>query len=128
MGLLALYRGSGRPSGANMQPITGRIGPMHHGVIAAWLAITLSSAALSAQQADSTGPLKFTGTIGLVNTAGNSDVTTLNVGDRADYRAGEWGLAQLFNVVYGRNQGVTNTSIWNASLRGDRNLDRRLAV
>lgn len=83
---------------------------------------------LSAQQADTTGPLKFTGTVGLVNTAGNSNVTTVNVGDRIDYKAGAWGLTQLFNVVYGRNEGVTNTSIWAASLRGDRKVGSRLAV
>jgi putative salt-induced outer membrane protein YdiY len=88
----------------------------------------LMAAPASAQQADTTGPLKFTGTVGLVNTAGNSNVTTVNVGDRIDYKAGGWGLTQLFNVVYGRNEGVTNTSIWAASLRGDRKVGGRLAI
>jgi len=86
------------------------------------------AAPLGAQQADTTGPIKFTGTVGLVNTAGNSNVTTVNVGDRIDYKAGAWGLTQLFNVVYGRNEGVTNTSIWGASLRGDRKVGPKLAI
>jgi putative salt-induced outer membrane protein YdiY len=82
----------------------------------------------SANPAATTGPIKFTGTVGLVNTAGNSNVTTVNVGDRIDYKAGAWGLTQLFSVVYGRNEGVTNTSIWAASLRGDRKIGARLAI
>lgn len=101
---------------------------MRRGFIVATVAVALITATLPAQQSDTTGSLKFTGTIGLVNAAGNSDVTTLNVGDRVDYKMREWGLTQLFNVVYGRNEGVTNTSIWNASLRGDRNVSERLAV
>jgi putative salt-induced outer membrane protein YdiY len=92
------------------------------------LASALVAASSSAQQADTTGPIKFTGTVGLVNTAGNSNVTTVNVGDRIDYKAGAWGLTQLFSVVYGRNEGVTNTSIWAASLRGDRKIGARLAI
>lgn len=92
------------------------------------LASALVAASSSAQQADTTGPIKFTGTVGLVNTAGNSNVTTVNVGDRIDYKAGAWGLTQLFSVVYGRNEGVTNTSIWAASLRGDRKVGARLAI
>lgn len=91
-------------------------------------ALTLAAATLQAQQPDTTGPVKFTGTVGLVNTAGNSNVTTVNVGDRIDYKADRWGLTQLFNVVYGRNEGVTNTSIWSASLRGDRDIGARLAI
>jgi putative salt-induced outer membrane protein YdiY len=91
-------------------------------------ALMLVVGTLQAQQADTTGPVKFTGTVGLVNTAGNSNVTTVNVGDRVDYKAEKWGLSQLFNVVYGRNEGVTNTSIWSASLRGDRNVGARLAI
>ncbi|HET7553102.1 MAG TPA: DUF481 domain-containing protein [Gemmatimonadaceae bacterium] len=91
-------------------------------------ALLLTVGTLRAQQPDTTGPVKFTGTVGLVNTAGNSNVTTVNVGDRIDYKAGEWGLTQLFNVVYGRNEGVTNTSIWSASLRGDRKIGARLAI
>jgi putative salt-induced outer membrane protein YdiY len=92
------------------------------------LASALVAASSPAQQADTTGPVKFTGTVGLVNTAGNSNVTTVNVGDRIDYKAGAWGLTQLFSVVYGRNEGVTNTSIWAASLRGDRKIGARLAI
>ncbi len=91
-------------------------------------AAAVFAAPLGAQQADTTGPIKFTGTVGLVNTAGNSNVTTVNVGDRIDYKAGAWGLTQLFSVVYGRNEGVTNTSIWSASLRGDRKVGSRLAI
>jgi putative salt-induced outer membrane protein YdiY len=92
------------------------------------LASALVAASSPAQQADTTGPVKFTGTVGLVNTAGNSNVTPVNVGDRIDYKAGAWGLTQLFSVVYGRNEGVTNTSIWAASLRGDRKIGARLAI
>jgi hypothetical protein len=62
---------------------------LRHGYVVATLAAALVSAALPAQQADSIGPIKFTSTIGLVNAAGNSDVTTINVGDRIDYKMRE---------------------------------------
>ena len=94
------------------------------------LTISVASASVMAQAPDTTkkSPVKFTGDVGLVNAAGNSDVTTLNVGDEMDYASGPWKAAQTFSVVYGRNEGVVNTSLWRATLRGDRLLSDRWSV
>jgi putative salt-induced outer membrane protein YdiY len=83
------------------------------------------NAALAAQEARPK-PLRFSGDIGFVNTSGNSEVTTLNVGERIDYTAGRLGLAQTLGTVYGRTAGVTNTSLWRSSVRADYAATKRL--
>lgn len=94
------------------------------------LIICCASVSAMAQAPDTTkkSPVKFSGDVGLVNAAGNSDVTTLNVGDEMDYASGPWKAAQTFSVVYGRNEGVVNTSLWRATLRGDRAVSDRWSV
>lgn len=63
--------------------------------------------------------IKFSGDVGFVSTAGNTSVQTINLGDKLSVRYGNVTLAQQFAVVYGKSKGVTVTSIWRASLRGD---------
>lgn len=94
------------------------------------LTIGFTAVSVMAQTADTTkkSPIKFTGDVGLVNAAGNSDVTTLNVGDEVDYASGPWKAAQTFSVVYGKNEGVVNASLWRATLRGDRALSDRWSI
>jgi putative salt-induced outer membrane protein len=72
--------------------------------------------------------VKFTGDIGLVNASGNSSVTTFNAGERVDWTAGVWGLTHSFSVVYGKNNGETNASLWQGLLRGDRALGPRFSL
>ncbi len=55
--------------------------------------------------------------LGFVNTGGNSEVTTLNVGERLEYQAAPWVVTQRFSVVYGETDGVVSTALWKAGLR-----------
>jgi len=73
-------------------------------------------------------PVQFTGDLGFVNTAGNSEVTTLNVGERLTYRTAGWVLGEFFNIIYGKTDGTESTSLWKAGARVDRELTSRLAV
>ena len=91
------------------------------------VALALHAASAAAQDAPPK-PLRFSGDIGFVNTTGNSEVTTLNVGERIDYTAGRLGLAQTLGTVYGRTGGVTNTSLWRGSIRADYAVMSRLAA
>lgn len=85
-------------------------------------------ALLTAPQADTAKKLAFTGDAGLVSTSGNTTLTTVNVGDKIELRSGAWKVAQTFNVVYGRNDSVTTSSLWEASLRGERALGARVGL
>jgi putative salt-induced outer membrane protein len=70
----------------------------------------------AAQASDS---LSLTGDVGLVNTAGNTDLTTVNVGERVRWRRDRLTLVQTFRVVYGRSDGETTSSLWRGEVRGD---------
>ena len=67
-------------------------------------------------------PLQLTADVGFVNAAGNSDVTTLNVGEKLVFTRQRLKLTQQFSTVYGRTGDSTTTSQWRASLRGDYNF------
>jgi putative salt-induced outer membrane protein len=73
-------------------------------------------------------PFEFTGEVGLVNAAGNSEVTTLNVGEKLTHNRGNLTLRQQFALVYGRTDGTTTTSQWRTGLRGDLAMSSSLAV
>ena len=90
------------------------------------LLAVLAVSPLSAQ--DAPRPFEFTGDIGLVNTAGNTDVTTLNVGEKLTHNRDRLTLKQFFAVVYGRTEGLTTTSLWRGGLRGDYALSPRIGV
>lgn len=70
----------------------------------------------------------FTGDVGFVNTSGNTELTTINVGNKLELTSGNWAVAQRFSLIYGTTEGETSTSLWRAGLRGDRGLSQRLAV
>jgi putative salt-induced outer membrane protein YdiY len=90
---------------------------------------TFATAAVAAQQADTTKKsLKFTGDVGLVNASGNSSVTTFNTDERVDWTAGAWGITQSFSVIYGKNDSATTASTWHGLLRGDRSIGSRLSL
>ena len=52
----------------------------------------------------------FTGDLGFVNTAGNTAVTTLSIGDKLVVRPGKVTVTQLFALVYGKNDGEENAN------------------
>jgi putative salt-induced outer membrane protein YdiY len=89
--------------------------------------LTLAIALPLAAQ-DAPPPLQVTTDLGFVNAAGNTDVTTFNVGEELLYTTGPWGIKQTFGVVYGRTDGEVSTSLWRAGIRGDRSVGARLGI
>ncbi len=98
--------------------------PLQAGVALA-AGMLLFSARARAQTADS---VRITADLGVVNTAGNSDLTTVNVGQALRWRRGRLALGQTFRVVYGRSDGVTTSALWRAGVRGDYDLSSAVAV
>jgi putative salt-induced outer membrane protein len=92
------------------------------------LAVALVSTPLAAQDPPPPRPWELNGDIGFVNTAGNSEVTTLNVGEKLTHISGQFTGRQHFALVYGRTDGTTTTSQWRTGLRGDIALSDRIAV
>jgi putative salt-induced outer membrane protein YdiY len=86
----------------------------------------LLAAPLAAQESSDT--LRLAGTIGLVQTSGNSNLLTLNVGEELAWFSGAVALRQAFSTVYGRSEGETNASSWRASVRGDYRFSPALAA
>lgn len=92
-------------------------------------ALVLVAVPLAAQDAPPPPrPWELTGDVGLVNTAGNSDVTTLNVGEKVTHNRGRITVKQNFALLYGRTDGTTTTSQWRTGVRGDLAMSSRLAV
>lgn len=83
-------------------------------------------ALLALQAPADTGTVHLTADAGFVNTSGNTEVTTVNVGNQLEVRSHGWGVVQKFGVIYGRTDGQTSTSLWRGSVRGDRSLTARL--
>lgn len=84
--------------------------------------------ALFMLQSPDTNAVSLKADAGFVNTSGNTDITTVNVGNALEVRSGGWGVVQTFAVIYGRTDGETSTSLWHGSLRGDRRLGARLGL
>ena len=89
-------------------------------------AVLLLATPLAAQE--STDTLRLGGTIGLVQTSGNSDLLTLNVGQELAWLSGAVALRQAFTTVYGRSDGETNASSWRANVRGDYRFSPAIAA
>lgn len=87
--------------------------------------LLLVPAAALAQTADT---LRLTADLGVVNTAGNTELTTLNVGQGLRWRRGRLALGQTFRVVYGRSDGVTTSAQWRAGVRGDYAVSGAVAI
>jgi len=85
-----------------------------------WIAMGCSLAAAPALAQD-TPPkvVTFTADFGFVNTAGNTDMTTLNAGEKVEWKPGKVAFKQGFAIVYGETDGNTTTSNLRADLRAD---------
>jgi putative salt-induced outer membrane protein len=94
----------------------------------AWILVaTLGASPVAAQDA-APRPWEFTGDVGFVNTAGNTDVTNLNVGEKITHNRDKVTVKQFFAMVYGRTDGETTNSLWRTGLRGDYALSSTIAV
>jgi putative salt-induced outer membrane protein YdiY len=86
------------------------------------------AAVVAAAPADTGQHLHFTADAGLVTTSGNTDNTSINVGDKIVGIAGAWTFTQVFAVIYGRNDSVLTSSSWRGSLRGERAVSSRVGI
>lgn len=93
-----------------------------------FLALAALAAAVSPLSAQDANPFSATVDLGFVNAAGNTEVTTVNVGQELLASRGVWGLKQTFGVIYGRTDGVESASLWRAGLRGDRAVGEKLGI
>ena len=82
-----------------------------------------------AQAKDTTHRFSGSGSIGFVNAAGNTNVTTLNVGEALTYAPVKvLRLAQSVAIVYGKTNGVESASLWQANLRADKDVGNAWGV
>lgn len=66
--------------------------------------------------------------LGFVNASGNTDVTTLNVGEHLSYGAGGWTLAHETSAIEGRSNGAETAAQYATDLRVDRVITSRLGA
>ncbi|MFN2315832.1 MAG: DUF481 domain-containing protein, partial [Gemmatimonadales bacterium] len=70
-------------------------------------------------------PTTFTTDLGFVNAAGNTSVTSFNLGEVLTHTSGAWKLQQTFAALYGRTDGEKSAEQFRAGLRGDYALSER---
>ena len=88
------------------------------------LLVATAATAVTAQEA----PKKnwgLTADLGLVSTAGNSEVTTVNVKQAFNWHPDGWGLTQNFSLVYSEESGSTTAELFQGNVRGERRLGTR---
>ncbi len=98
---------------------------LSRGGLALALALLLGPRPAAAQSADT---LRVTGDVGVVNAAGNTQLTTVNVGQELRWRTGPLTLGQTFAVVYGRTDGETTSSLWRSGARAEYALSPGVSV
>jgi putative salt-induced outer membrane protein len=67
---------------------------------------------------------KLTADLGFVQTSGNTQVTTMNVGEKFTQQRNRWTFAQSFAMVYGKQRDTVNTENLRTALRADYKVDR----
>jgi putative salt-induced outer membrane protein len=73
-------------------------------------------------------PTRFTADLGFVNAAGNTSVTSINVGQQVTHATGAWKLQQGFGALYGRTDGEKSAEQFRLGGRADYTLSPRLGV
>ncbi len=73
-------------------------------------------------------PVKITGDVGYVSTAGNSSVQTLNLGNKVVATVPHVTFTEQFSVVQGRSRGATVASSWRALGRTDLSVQKIVAA
>jgi hypothetical protein len=96
-------------------------------LVLAALGFGLLAPELRAQE-EAPKPVKFTADLGFVSTAGNTEVTNLNAGEKVEWNLAPITLKEGFAIVYGETDGNTTTSSLRADLRADYALSAPLAI
>ncbi len=99
------------------------------------LALALTGAALTAvarpvaaQDPVPVAITKVTFDLGYVQTSGNTQVTTMNVGEKLTREKGRWTLLQTFAFVYGEQRDTVNANNLRTAVRGDYKIDKLFAL
>ncbi len=98
-------------------------------LVASALAAAVSVPAAAQQAAAPPAVItKLTADFGFVQTSGNTQVTTMNVGEKLTQERGRLTLQQGFALVYGKQRDTVNTNNLRANVRGDYKIDKVLAL
>ena len=87
--------------------------------------VALAPAGVRAQDPS---PVRLTVDLGFVDVSGNTNVTTLNLGQRVSYTTGRWTVAQSTGVIYGKSDGSATAEQYDAGVRADYAVINRLSV
>lgn len=98
--------------------------------LAVLLFLGITATTIAGAQDEEVDPVKFTLDAGFANTAGNSDVSTISLGQTFIYTSGPWILSQTFDMLFNRTGDSTTAENYKGNVRGDRTFGRndRLAV
>jgi putative salt-induced outer membrane protein len=88
--------------------------------------LTVLTAPAAAQAPKDSFRLAFD--LGFVNASGNTDVTTLNVGEHLSYVTGPWTLAHSVIAIEGRSHGAETAAQYASDLRVERAFSARFGA
>lgn len=91
------------------------------------LAVTVPLAAQD-EVAPPPPPFQFQASLGFVNVSGNTEITTLNVGEKVIWTMTPVILTQTFSTIYGKTDGETSASTWTGNVRMDYALSERVSL
>lgn len=88
----------------------------------------LALSALLAAPLAAPAQTQFTLDLGFVDAAGNSDVTSFNLGEKLSWNSGRLVLTQNAKALYGESDGTTTTESYDAGARADYALTARVGA
>jgi len=94
----------------------------------ALLVVALVAVATAARAQDAKPTTSFTGSLGYVGASGNTNLTTLSVGDKIAHTDGRWTLTQVAAYVYGETDSKESANQLAVSGRADFAFQPRLAL
>jgi putative salt-induced outer membrane protein len=83
---------------------------------------------LAQDQADTSKALKATASLGFLDASGNTDVTTINVGEALEWKRPKFLWTQNLEIVNGTTDGEETANLLATRVRGDWTPQGRLAV
>ena len=92
-------------------------------------ALSLATSAMAQDSVPKEKPIKATGDISFVKTGGNTDVTTLGLADKLEWKtSSRFTIKQNFSWVYGDDEGVISTNALLAGIRGEYGFSSRVLI
>ncbi len=101
---------------------------MNRYCVRAFALTLLAAGSLVAQEPAKKPPYEFVADFSLAASQGNQEVTTVALGQRYSYAFPTWKFSQTAAVVRGTANGVKNAELYQAGLRGDYNLTKKLTA